>query len=182
MLVTAKYNRENALLYAREWALMRNPLFTNYSGIGGDCTNFASQVVYAGSCQMNYTADVGWYYISDTQRSAAWTGVEFFYNFITQNKGVGPFGREVFADEVVEGDIIQLANETGDFYHTLVVIGSDSEGFRVASHSDDYYNRALITYNYASLRYIHIDGVRLEMTDSSTCFNDLIAAINIGNP
>ena len=180
MLVTGEYKRENALEYAKRWALERNPLFTNYTGRGGDCTNFASQVVYAGSCQMNYKADVGWYYISDNQRSAAWTGVEFFYSFITQNTDVGPFGREVFADEVIPGDIIQLADETGDFYHTLVVVGSDDEGFLIASHSDDYYERPLRTYDYSSLRYIHIDGVRYEMSATNSCFDDLIAGIDIG--
>ncbi len=181
MLVTSEYNRENALEYARQWALGRNPLFSNYTGLGGDCTNFASQVIYAGSCEMNFTADVGWYYISDTQRSAAWTGVEFFYNFVVGNDGIGPFGREVLPDEIIPGDIVQLADETGDFYHTLIIIGSDTQGFRIASHSDDYYDRALSSYNYASLRYIHIEGVRHEMDSPSSCFDDLIAGISLDN-
>ena len=32
------------------------------SAIGGDCTSFASQVLYAGSCRMNFTPVTGWYF------------------------------------------------------------------------------------------------------------------------
>ena len=40
MFLNKPYNRERAVEYARRWALSRNPLFENFSGIGGDCTNF----------------------------------------------------------------------------------------------------------------------------------------------
>ena len=43
MFVEKEYNREHALQYAKKWALSRNPLCYNFSGIGGDCTNFVSQ-------------------------------------------------------------------------------------------------------------------------------------------
>ncbi|MBE6542460.1 MAG: amidase, partial [Ruminococcaceae bacterium] len=119
MLVTMTYDREKALEYARRWAFGRNPLFENYSGIGGDCTNFVSQCIYAGSCVMNYTPTFGWYYISPTNRAPAWTGVQFFYNFITSNKEVGPYGREASAGELEIGDVIQLGNAAGMYYHTL---------------------------------------------------------------
>ena len=180
MLVTGEYNRNRALEYAKAWALDRNPLFIDYAGIGGDCTNFASQVLYAGSCMMNFTPVTGWYFITDAQRSASWTGVEFLYNFITQNKGVGPYGREVFADEAIVGDIIQLSDENADFYHTLVIIGSEDGVFKVAAHSEDSYDRRLDSYNYTGLRYIHIDGIRYEIEVPSACFNDLIAGVSLG--
>ena len=50
MLITKPYQRERAVEYARRWALDRNPLFADFSGIGGNCTNFVSQCVLAGSC------------------------------------------------------------------------------------------------------------------------------------
>lgn len=180
MLITADYNRERALEYAKTWALDRNPLFIDYEGLGGDCTSFASQVLYAGSCRMNFTPVTGWYFISDAQRSASWTGVEFFFDFLTTNGGIGPYGREVFADEVLPGDIIQLQNEDGDFYHTLVVVGSENMEFTVAAHSVDSYDRPLSTYNYSGLRYIHIDGIRYDVSLPLGCFDDLIAGINLG--
>ena len=60
MLIIRPYRRDRAVTYARTWALDRNPLYIDFSGQGGNCTNFASQCVLAGSCAMNYTADYGW--------------------------------------------------------------------------------------------------------------------------
>ena len=83
MLVTKPYIRENAVTYARKYAFSQNPLFSSFAGIGGNCTNFVSQAIYAGSCEMNYTPTFGWYYISLNERSPSWTGVDYFFNFIT---------------------------------------------------------------------------------------------------
>jgi hypothetical protein len=72
MLAQREYSRARAVEYARRWALSRNPLYYDYTGIGGNCTNFVSQCVYAGCCTMNYTPDFGWYYISATDRAPAY--------------------------------------------------------------------------------------------------------------
>jgi len=50
MLVTKPYERERALRYAQKWVFSQNPLFGNFRGIGGNCTNFVSQSIYAGAC------------------------------------------------------------------------------------------------------------------------------------
>ena len=71
------YRRMDAFKYAEKWAMSRNPQYMNFDNIGGDCTNFASQCLYSGSGVMNYTKDIGWYYISPTNRAAAWTGSIF---------------------------------------------------------------------------------------------------------
>ena len=42
-LIEFPYNRELAVAYAHRWAYGRNPEFFDFQGIGGDCTNFASQ-------------------------------------------------------------------------------------------------------------------------------------------
>ena len=62
MLVMKPYDRVRAVTYAERWALGRNPLFVDYTGRGGNCTNFVSQCIYAGSCVMNYTPVFGWYH------------------------------------------------------------------------------------------------------------------------
>ena len=49
------YDRAAALRYAEQWALRRNPDFFDFEELGGDCTNFASQCLYAGSRVMNFT-------------------------------------------------------------------------------------------------------------------------------
>ena len=43
------YDRQAAVDYAHRWAYHRNPDFYNFDELGGDCTNFASQCLYAPS-------------------------------------------------------------------------------------------------------------------------------------
>ena len=74
-----KYNRIKAMEYARKWAYKRNPKYYNFDSVGGDCTSFVSQCVYAGAEIMNYKKHVGWYYINGNNKSPSWTGVEFFH-------------------------------------------------------------------------------------------------------
>ena len=57
------YNRREAVAYAHRWAYGRNPAYYDYEHLGGDCTNFASQCIYAGCGIMNFTPTFGWYYI-----------------------------------------------------------------------------------------------------------------------
>ena len=179
MLVTKQYARERALLYAERYAFSQNPIFGNFRGIGGNCTNFVSQCVYAGSCKMNYTATFGWYYISLDERAPAWTGVDFFYNFITGNEGVGPFGKEASADECEIGDVIQLARESEGYYHTLLIVGFNGDDPLVAAQTDDAFMRPLSTYRYDYLRYIKILGVRFEAPDMTDCFESVYDGIAI---
>ena len=176
MLVERRYNRENALAYARRWALERNPLFYNYTGQGGDCTNFISQCLFAGSCEMNFTPVFGWFYLDSETRTASWTGVEFFYNFITSNSGTGPFAVEVGENMIDIGDVVQPSNRDGDWYHTLFVTDvSPTDGILIAAHSDDALDRPLASYNYASARFLHIVGVRFNLEfESGGCFDALI--------
>ena len=176
MLAEKAYRRENAVNYARRYAFAQNPLFGDFRGIGGNCTNFVSQCIFAGSCEMNYTPTFGWYYISLDQRSPSWTGVEFFYNFITENSGVGPYGREANADEVEIGDVVQLANDQDGFYHTLLIVGFEGENTLVAAQTVNAYRRPLSSYNYDYLRYIKILGVRFETADNYDCYEKIMAA------
>ena len=182
MLVTKPYNRERAVEYARRWALDRNPLFIDFTEIGGNCTNFVSQAVLAGSCTMNYTPDFGWYYISEDDRAPAWSGVEYFFDFITgtplfreQNGGVGPFATVVEREAVMLGDVIQYANRAGDWYHTVIVTGFDGEEILISAQSDDALDRPVSSYRSAvTKRYLHIEGVRFEVNDD-LCFERLIS-------
>jgi len=176
MLVVKPYNRENAVAYARKYAFSQNSLFANFAGIGGNCTNFVSQCIYAGSCEMNYKPTFGWYFISLDDRSPSWSGVEYFYNFIIENADVGPFGRVATSDELENGDVIQLGRNEEGFYHTLLVVGFDGEDILVAAQTDNAYARPLSTYNYDYARYIKILGVRLESPETTdSCFERVMA-------
>ena len=154
------YDREAAVFYARKWAYARNPRYYNFDELGGDCTNFASQCLYAGCGVMNFTPTFGWYYIDINQRAPAWTGVEFLSNFLVGNTGAGPFAEEVSASATMPGDIIQLADESGMLYHTLVAVASRRGRIYVASHSADSYLRRLDSYDAAGMRFFHILGAR----------------------
>ena len=181
MLIELPYDRRRAVEYALRWALSRNPLFPDFTGIGGDCTNFVSQCILAGSCIMNETPDFGWYYFSPINRAPAWSGVAYLYDFLTgvpafaeQNGGVGPFATEVDSTSVMPGDVVQLANSQGVFYHTLLVTGMDGDDFLLSAHTNDARNRPLSTYNYASTRFLHVLGTRLSL-ENDDCYAQLLA-------
>lgn len=157
---TLNYDRAAAVEYAKKWAFRRNPQFYDFSAIGGDCTNFASQCIYAGAKVMNYTLVYGWFYRSVNDRTASWTGVEYLYNFLVGNEGSGPFAEEVPLNKLEVGDIVQLGTGTGDFYHSPVVVRVSNERIYVAAHSYDAFNKPLSSYNFAVARGIHILGVR----------------------
>lgn len=154
------YNREAALAYARRWAFSRNPAYYNFQNIGGDCTNFASQCIFAGAGVMNYTPTFGWFYRSVNDRTPSWTGVQYLYNFLVNNAGVGPFAEEVPLSELQFGDIVQLGTATGDFYHSPVVVSTTGGRILVAAHTYDAFNKPLSSYSYNQARGIHIIAVR----------------------
>lgn len=182
MLVIKPYLRERAVTYAQKYAFGQNPIFGNFRGIGGNCTNFVSQCIYAGSCVMNYTPTFGWYYISLEDRSPSWTGVQYFYNFMVSNTDVGPYGRDATLDEIEVGDVIQLGNSRDGFYHTLLVVGFEGEDPLVAAQTDDAYRRPLSTYSYDFSRFIKILGVRVDAEIRDDCFSSVIGGIAIVTP
>ena len=42
-----RYDRQKVIEYAKKWAYLRNPKYYNFDSVGGDCTSFASQCIYA---------------------------------------------------------------------------------------------------------------------------------------
>ncbi len=153
------YNRAAAVAYARRWAMGRNPAYYDFSGVGGDCTNFASQCLFAGAGVMNYTPVTGWFYRTAADRTAAWTGVEYLYRFLVGNRSVGPRAREVKRSQALPGDIVQLADSGGAFYHSPVITATDPE-ILVAAHSFDALDRPLDTYVFRQARFLHVESVK----------------------
>lgn len=158
-----QYQREAAVRYANEWAYFRNPEYYDFQSLGGDCTNFASQVLFAGSGIMNYTPVTGWFYINANNRTPSWTGVNELFDFLTNNRGAGPQGRLVSLDGLEPGDIIQLRfDDSPRFDHTPVVtdIGQRTpETILLAAHSRDVNCRPLSSYSFYEYRCIHIYNV-----------------------
>ena len=158
-----RYDRIRAVEYANKWAYRRNPAYYDFSELGGDCTNFVSQCLYAGSGIMNYTPIYGWYYINASNRTASWTGVEYLYNFLINNKGAGPQGEDAELKRIMAGDIVQLKFTGSDiFNHTPIVVDAGSgtpETVLVAAHSVDCNCRPISSYNYSALRPVHIYNI-----------------------
>jgi hypothetical protein len=158
-----EYNREAAVKYANRWALSRNPIYYNFEELGGDCTNFVSQCLFAGSNIMNFSSHNGWYYRSLNERSPSWTGVMFLREYLLTNTAAGVFAHEEPLSKVEIGDVIQLGKNE-DYYHSLFVteVGYPltMSNILVNAHTDDAYKRRLSTYfGYDRLSLLHIQGV-----------------------
>ncbi len=158
------YDRAQAVAYAHKWAYLRNPKYYDFSSTGGDCTNFVSQCIFAGSNAMNYTPLYGWYYVSLNNRSPSWTGVQYLYNFLTTNRGIGPYGYEVPLSDIEPGDIVQFSTVREQIHHTAMVVQVGQtpslDNVMVATHTNDADFRALSSYPLQKLRCVHIEGIR----------------------
>lgn len=167
MLIEIPYDRYSAVEYALKWAYSRNPEFFDFEGIGGDCTNFVSQCLFAGCGIMNYSGfENGWYYINPNDRSASWTGVQYLRRFLLTNTGTAVYGEDSPLENIEAGDVIQLKNSNGVLYHSVIVSyvkqPVSPQNIFICAHSNDARDRKLSTYNYAEAKGIHILGARYE--------------------
>lgn len=159
---TKSYNRNAAINYAKKWALSRNPNYYNFDAVGGDCTSFISQCLYAGSQKMNYNSENGWFYNSGYDKSPSWSGVEYLYKFLIRNKCYGPRGKEVSQHEIKAGDIAQLSFDGNTFGHSLFIIdvsGPSLNDIAIATHTYDALGKKISEYNFSKIRFIHIIDV-----------------------
>lgn len=154
----ATYNREAAVRYAKKWALSRNPLYLDFEKLGGDCTNFVSQCLYAGIPEMNYGKSAGWYYTNSYSRSPSWTGVTFLFDFLAKNQSAGPRAEIAAASDMRPGDVVQLADAARGFHHSLMIVSVSADDLFVAAHSDDAWMRPLSTYGAQQARFLRISG------------------------
>jgi hypothetical protein len=122
---------------------------------------------------MNFEPIYGWYYLSLRRRSPSWTGVEFFYDFMTTNVGVGPYGVAADRNTVEIGDVVQLAKEDGDFYHTLIISKIENGDIYICANTNDALDKPLSEYSYTTERFIHIAGVRYDTRFQLDCFDSI---------
>lgn len=159
---TRAYDRVSSINYANKWALSRNPKYYNFDAVGGDCTSFISQCLFAGSKKMNYNHENGWYYNNGYDKSPSWSSVEFLYKFLTKNKSYGPRGKEVSISETKPGDIAQLSFNGSTFGHSLFIIdiaGPSLNNISIATHTYDALGKKIGEYNFLNVRFIHIEDV-----------------------
>ncbi len=94
----------------------------------------------------DYSAETGWYYLSLDNRAPAWTSVSALYRFLITNRGPGPYARIADRRDVLPGDVIQLGDADGTFYHSLFVLDASPDEIYIAAHSYDALWRPLSSY------------------------------------
>ena len=163
------FDREKAIEYARRWALDRNPNYYDFDDIGGDCTNYISQILLAGGCKMDKSSVIyGRYYNNANDKSPSWTGVEQLRDYLVREKDYGIIAHEIDLNEVKAGDIAQISFNGKTFQHTPFIISvkrnSDDtvsyDHIKICAHSFDSENRALDTYQWKKIRFIRIVGFK----------------------
>ncbi|AKL94275.1 hypothetical protein CACET_c07650 [Clostridium aceticum] len=142
--------RINAVAYADEYCgaaslpehgFQYNPKYRNYNPQGGDCANFASQMLHEGG---NFRKNSTWNYERGAG-SKAWVNANAFNNYMLHSKRASLISRgtydEVLASsyKLLPGDYISYEKK-GKVTHISVVTGIDSKGYvLVNSHNSDRY-------------------------------------------
>lgn len=123
-----------------EFEFQYNPKYRNYNSQGGDCTNFASQVMYAGGFKKNSS----WNY-SNGAGSKAWVNAQAFKNYMLYSGRAslivsGSYDKVLNSSyKLLPGDIIAYEKK-GKIAHISIVTGIDSKGYTlVNSHNSDRY-------------------------------------------
>lgn len=100
------FNVDEACSYAETFALKPNPKYKYFEGIGGDCTNFISQILYAGGFKQTPT----W-----KPYTNAWIRVEEIYSYLTSRN----LGTKLPNDTSLDrGCLIQFYTPSkGRFFH-----------------------------------------------------------------
>ena len=160
--------KEKGTEYAIKWATSRNKnSYPDYSSKGGDCANFASQIMVAGGIKMHYATltSSGWYckrvgtvnpgtgFVS----SESWRRADKFVRFMGTSgntcKDFKKFSAKILAGDFIafdetndgEWDHVGYVTEKGRYgtYPYLDYDGSTKQksytNFCVAQHSKDYY-------------------------------------------
>ncbi|PKO11820.1 MAG: hypothetical protein CVU39_27210 [Chloroflexi bacterium HGW-Chloroflexi-10] len=171
------YQRNAAVEYARNWATAAppyNPIYTDFTTMGGDCTNFVSQAILAGGYDMVSQPNKrglgapGWYYTSIMDRSIAWTWVDGLYKLLIDypvESPQAPYGSVIRRGDLLPGDIIQYDWGTDPIWnHTVMVTnmlhGIESDPYPlVAGHSPDVDNYPYQAVQYGDVRFIHIGSM-----------------------
>lgn len=93
--------------------------------------------------------------------------MEFLYNFLVNNKSVGPYGKEIKQEdmELLQiGDMAQISFDGYKYAHSLIIVNIENRfslnGIKIASHTFDSFNKAISEYSLNKVRFIHIEKVR----------------------
>lgn len=166
------YDRQAAAAYADRYVDERNDAWPDYAGSGGNCQNFASQVLLAGGIPMDIYGDAVWKWYSDEVsnspgaqgRSSSWTGVNQFVEYAAANTGyslVAETEAPYFSGE--PGDLLHMGID-GDWGHTMVIASAVTNGqgevvdYLVDSNTGNLRNYPASLYGYPEIILTRIGG------------------------
>lgn len=117
-----------------------NPAYKNFNDVGGDCTNFVSQCLYAGGLSMTDE----WFYKSGTNYSSTWTFSRYNFTYMSE---VGKAIWDPSAEDIYMGSPVYYRSAGGsNISHTTICVGTNSAGTPIVnSHNKDYYH---VRWNY----------------------------------
>lgn len=166
------YDREAAMAYADRYVVERNSAWMDYAGSGGNCQNYASQVLLAGGIPMDIYGDAVWKWYSDEVsnspgaqgRSSSWTGVDQFVEYAASNSGYGLVSEtEAPYFEGEPGDLLHMGIN-GDWGHTVVIssVVTNDQGetvdYLVDSNTGNLRNYPASLYGYPEIILTKIVG------------------------
>ncbi|TCO76508.1 amidase domain-containing protein [Marinisporobacter balticus] len=139
--------RKNALAYADEYCggagdkkYTYNKKYKNYNPQGGDCANFASQILYEGG---KFRKNHSWNYGKGATK--AWVNAHGFKDYMVYSGRASVVAHGTYdkiykaAYKLSPGDFVAYEKK-GKVTHISVVTGADSKGYTlVNSHNTDRY-------------------------------------------
>ncbi len=143
--------------YQNVWALSRNlSMWGDFTGYGGDCQNYASQVIKAGGAPFDESGSYQWYYYGYENRAPAWTSVRWMRDYIGNNTGLGPNGQFVSSPaSLLTGDIVHIDWTSDGLFDHAVVIYNPGSSPTVSGHTEDCLDKRLSCYP-GTKAYIHL--------------------------
>lgn len=151
------YNRQRAIEYADKYCgaawgsgnnFKYNKKYSDFNGLGGDCTNYISQVLgdnEGGGFKQNklwYPGSASWSNVNAFKDYIIYSGKGYViskgtYEELTKQRSIYPSG---IISKLKVGDLICYVKK-GDPDHFAVVTGMDSQGYPlVNSHTTDRYH------------------------------------------
>ena len=136
-----------------------NSDYTNFNDLGGDCANFASQVLFEGG---GFKKTGAWNYRSG-KGSRAWVNAQAFRTYLTYSGRGSQIAKGKYKDvyqsvyTLLPGDIIAYVKK-GKVTHIAVVTGLDSNGYPLVSCHNADRNRVPwdIGWDYSATTFILI--------------------------
>lgn len=150
----SSYSSSKAVAYAHKYYENYNPNYEDFTLSGGDCCNFVSQCLKAGG----FSTTDNWYYNTKNDYSSSWINCSYLLPYLKNNaynydyysaSYYRKYSRNITkAMKINAGDVVIVCTYAGIFdlpWHALFVTSVNNYEVRCASHTDDYYSKAIVT-------------------------------------